>query len=54
MSWLNTPGGHIFVSMILVAGGQVVEYLGMGFGREITVSGMAILARSMWGASISR
>lgn len=51
MSWLNTPGGHIFVGLLFVAGGYVIEYLGTSDGTALTASGMTLIARSMWGAA---
>jgi len=51
MNWLNTPGGHIFVGLLFVCGGQVMEYHGMAGGTEIASSGMTLIARSMWGAA---
>jgi len=54
MNWLNTPGGHIFVGLLFVVGGQVEEYLEMAYGREITTAGMTLVLRSMWGAAVTK
>jgi len=54
MNWLNTPGGHIFVGLLFVIGGQAEEYLGMAYGRELTTAGMTLVLRSMWGAATSK
>ena len=47
MNWLASEGGHILVSMTLVAGGMMALHNGVEYGREITIYGIATLARSM-------
>ena len=47
MDKLNTPGGHIVVSMILIFSGMGAAAMNIAHGSELTVFGLGVLSRSM-------
>lgn len=46
---IDTPGGHICLSLVLIMMGFAFGKYGEAYGKELMVGGFAILTRSMMG-----
>lgn len=48
MESLNTSGGHIAVSLVLIFAGMGAAYAGVPHGNELVVFSLGVLSRSMY------
>jgi hypothetical protein len=49
--WLDSPSGHISVSVVVIILGAVFLKLGIAKGDDMIVAGSALLGRCMLGAN---
>lgn len=47
MESLNSPGGHIFVSLLLILIGMGAAYANIAHGSELVIFSLGVLSRSM-------